>query len=202
MNKIKDIFDHTTDNVVPEMGRLLVAEPMMHDQYFSRAVVAPITIDANDGVMGLVLGNRSEHVLSDLLDDVYGGNHIPVFTGGPMSQDHLFVLHSLGTAFEKEARPLGNGLWLSANVEQAILAVETAVFPADSFRFFVGCSGWSPGQLEREIREDSWAVTEPDVLSGQNLLSTEGNRQWQYALSSFGNRYRHWLLYPRIPFSN
>lgn len=202
MNKIKDIFDHTTDNVVPEMGRLLVAEPMMRDEYFSRAVVAPVTMDDNDGVMGIVLGNRSEYVLSDFLDNVIGGDHIPVFTGGPMSHDHLFVLHTLGTAFEKEARPLGNGLWLSANVEQAILAVEAAIFPGNPFRFFIGYAGWHVGQLEREIRENTWAVTEPDTLSGQELLSTEGNRQWQYALSSFGDRYRHWLLYPRVPFSN
>lgn len=202
MEKIKDIFDHSTDNVKPEVGRLLVAEPMMTDPNFSRAVIAPITVDHTDGVMGIVLGNRSALTLSDILDTTGSAGNIPVYTGGPMGNDHLFVIHTLGQSFEAEARPLGNGLWLSSKPDHALLAAEAEIFPNESFRFFLGYAGWTPGQLEREINEDTWAVTERDVLSGKQLLSTDENAQWRYALSSFGDRYRHWNLYPRIPFSN
>lgn len=203
--KVDDIFDHTTDNRPPALGSLLVAEPFLRESYFERAVVAPVTINDTDGVMGIVLGNSTGSTLGDLMgrDEAGPAADTPVYLGGPMGDDRLFAIHTLGPTLDPEARPLGNGLWLAADIDMVITAAGINTFSPGSFRFFNGYSGWTPGQLEDEIGRHVWALTDPaNPLAGTALLAADDDRQWQYAVRALGPRYRHWLLHPRRPQAN
>ena len=37
--------------------------------------------------------------------------------------------------------------------------IATSKFNRDNVRFFVGYAGWSPKQLDEELKENSWVVT-------------------------------------------
>ncbi len=206
MKNIVDIFDHSTENRKPTPGSLLVAEPFLHESFFERAVIALVTLSDTKGCMGIVLGNRSDSTLGDLLPEE---RHLglaaecPVFIGGPMGEDRLFAIHTLGNQFDPEGHFLGNGLWLSSDIDTVIEAAGAGGADIGAFRFFNGYSGWTAGQLEEEIDNNVWALTDPDhQLDGQKLLTLDGDRQWQYAVRSLGQRHRHWLLHPRTPQSN
>lgn len=201
MTSSEGLFDHSTANDSPETGRLLVAEPFLHDEHFERSVIVPVTIDPADGVMGLVLGHKSDMTLGEIVDCVDEDCSIPVYLGGPMGQDTLFYIHKLGTDFDPDSKPLGNGLWLGSYAQSALMAACLKIFPENSFRFFLGYSGWTPGQLEREIKEDTWAMT-TDTLSADTLLTLDGDKLWNYAVRSLGERFRHWLLHPRRSYLN
>jgi len=77
---------------------------------------------------------------------------VPVFLGGPVGKNQLMF-----AAFEWEN---GNGLKLNhnVNVEEAHERVEDD--PA-SIRAFVGYAGWSAGQLEAEMKQNTWILQKP-----------------------------------------
>ena len=206
MKNIADIFDHSTENRTPVPGSLLVAEPFLHESFFERAVIALISLSDTKGYMGIVLGNESTATLGDLLPNettLGRAAKCPVYIGGPMGEDRLFAIHTLGNQFDPEGHFLGNGLWLSADIDTVIEAAGSGGADIGAFRFFNGYSGWTAGQLEEEIDNNVWALTDPEhELDGETLLSLDGNRQWQYAVRALGPRHRHWLLHPRTPQSN
>lgn len=206
MKTIADLFDHTTENRRPENGTLLVAEPFLHESYFERAVITLVDTDIEKSQMGIVLGNKSTATLGDLLPEgqkLGSAAKCPVYIGGPMGDDRLFAIHTLGKHFDPDGYYLGNGLWLAADIDLVIEGARNGGFDIGAFRFYNGYSGWSRGQLEEEISNNVWALTDSDrTLDGQLLLTLDDDRLWQYAVRSLGKRHRHWLLHPRQPQSN
>ena len=55
------------------------------------------------------------------------------------------------------------------------------------FRLFAGYAGWSPGQLENEMRRNAWLVHPATV---DLVFHTEPARLWQHILRKKGWRYR------------
>ncbi len=65
----------------------------------------------------------------------------------------------------------------------------------EDIHFFLGYSGWDAGQLEDEIKEDSWLVTDVD----ENLIMQEANNSsWADFVKKAGNRYSIWENYPEF----
>lgn len=69
----------------------------------------------------------------------------------------------------------------------------------DQLRFFAGYSGWSAGQLNDEIKENSWLVSQIDVKS---IMSLSTDNLWEQSLRSLGGRYRMWSNFPENPSMN
>jgi len=88
-------------------GFFLVSEIALGDPNFRNTVVLMITHDDN-GAFGLVVNRPSPFTLGDLVDGLDGtpAASIPVFVGGPVQQEVLFVLHSaLPDADSREGQP-------------------------------------------------------------------------------------------------
>jgi len=78
------------------------------------------------------------------------------------------------------------------------LIASGSVKPTD-INFFQGYSGWDAGQLEDEIKEDSWPVTDVD----ENLVMRDTNDiSWTDFVKKAGNRYSIWENYPENPSFN
>ena len=69
-----------------------------------------------------------------------------------------------------------------------------------SVRFFIGYSGWSPGQLDEELLKKVWAVT--DIRDSHSLLKGAEDSYWHRVVRSMGPEFRGWLYHPRNPHSN
>src|SRR5581483_9592458 len=50
------------------------------------------------------------------------------------------------------------GAYFSAEPEKLEQFVAHKEGGPEQLRFFVGCSGWGEGQLERELEEDAWMI--------------------------------------------
>ena len=66
-------------------------------------------------------------------------------------------------------------------------------------RVFAGYSGWSPGQLEAELEEDSWLVEPVDDI---DLLADPEEDIFRAALETKGGSYRILALMPDDPRQN
>ena len=70
--------------------------------------------------------------------------------------------------------------------------------PTD-IHFFLGYSGWDAGQLEDEIKDDSWLVTDVDE---NTVMRDANNVSWTDFVKKAGNRYSIWENYPENPSFN
>ena len=72
--------------------------------------------------------------------------------------------------------------------------IRTKKVDVDQIRFFTGYSGWSAGQLEEEIKENSWLVSSLDI---HNIMSLDNLDIWRESLSDLGGNYKVWANYPK-----
>ncbi len=135
-------------------GSLLVAHPNMLDPNFRRAVLLLSAHALEEGAVGVIINRPLEKEVSDLVTEAPpdGLEHVPVFFGGPVGRDRLMF-----AALEWKS---GEGLRIVHQVDLEE-AHERADKNPTSLRAFVGYAGWSAGQLEAEMRQNSWVVQKP-----------------------------------------
>lgn len=141
-------------------GKLLLSTPTLDESIFNRAVILLAQHSEEDGAFGLILNQPSDRVVGDLLSDpeVEPLAQLPVFVGGPVDQDKLSF----------------SALWVSAAGDfrylQQISAEDALVRhrqPGTLVRAFAGYSGWSAGQLEGGLKQNSWMVIDaPSIMLG------------------------------------
>lgn len=191
-----NLFRVKSSSQPPAVGGLLVTEPFMHESYFNHGVVSLIDYVPDEGATGVVMNNRTEYQLNELLEGIETRIQIPVFCGGPLGQDRLYFLHTLGSEIIANARRYAPGIYIGGDFD-AIISYVNAGYPVDgAVRFFIGYSNWAEGQLEREIRRENWAIAPPPACAS-DLLRTVGDSYWHRTVRSLGPAYRAWTLLPR-----
>lgn len=191
----EDIFNLLDPQPTPGRGSLLVAKPTVEDSCFKRSVIVLVDNDTDKGSMGLIANLNTGYVLSDVINDVPGGGEIPLYLGGPVGTNMLFLLHRLGPEAIPGSVQVSRGLWFGGDFEALRSYMATGGQVAGLVKFVMGYSGWEAGQLSSELDRHDWAV-----LKGADpveLLEQEGDGLWRWAVSSFGPKYASWLHWPR-----
>jgi putative transcriptional regulator len=185
--------------VNPQKGDLLIAEPLLNEPYFKRSVILLLDEDNNQGHIGLALNKITPVSLQDLFPDWKAGAEVPVYSGGPVEADRLFMLHTMGDRFEGSME-VSPGLYVGAKLDDIIDYINNNRYADGNIRFFLGYSGWSRGQLTSEILKNTWALNpnpgHTDVLTGAEDL------YWRREVRRLGEKYRSWLLVPSNPAFN
>jgi putative transcriptional regulator len=149
-------------------NQLLIAMPSLLDPNFSRTVALVCQHDAN-GALGIVVNRLAPLALGDVLQqlgleaDDPSIAAAPVYLGGPVQPERGFVIHD-GTDGYDSTLHIAPGLELTTS-RDILAAVATGTGPRRAL-LALGYAGWGAGQLENEIRENSWLTVEanPDVL--------------------------------------
>ncbi|MEA1878293.1 MAG: YqgE/AlgH family protein [Bacteroidota bacterium] len=196
MEKNLDFFKIEHNNVLPEKGKVLVSEPFLQDAYFKRSVIL-LTEHNEEGSLGFVLNNPIEFGAEEILKDFPSTNSL-VGIGGPVRTDTVHYLHRKGDLIPESVHVIDDLFW-GGDFESVKIAIETGELPGKDIRFFVGFSSWHPGQLDREISENSWLVTELDCDS---VMRGIGNELWEKVLMKEDRKYQMWTHYPEDPLLN
>lgn len=159
-------------------GSLLLAHPALRDPNFRRSVVL-MSVHNAEGAMGVVLnrplGKRLGEIDGAFALGALAG--VPIYSGGPVQTGQLLLV-----AWQNQV----DGFRLHFGIEPE-KAGQLAVEEGTELRAFLGYSGWSGGQLEKELKHDTWLVT--DVPS--DLLSHKQDDQlWRLVLSAMGEEWR------------
>jgi putative transcriptional regulator len=78
--------------------------------------------------------------------------------GGPVRNSNLYYLHTLGKEVE-ESIEVVPGIYMGGNFNSLKHLLMNGKVKKGQVRFFVGYSGWSPDQLNEELKTKSWFVT-------------------------------------------
>ncbi len=196
MKENLDIFKIKTNNIPPQKGRILIAEPFLPGDYFSRSVVFLVAY-SEKGAVGFILNKRIDFSLQEVFVDFpeFDAN---VFLGGPVSADSIFFIHRLGDQLPGSIHVLGDLYW-GGDFKTLKDKIQKGEIKSEDIHFFLGYSGWDAGQLEGEIKENSWLVTDVD----ENIILQDTDKAtWADFVKKAGNRYQIWENFPENPTFN
>ncbi len=196
MDQELDFFKIQHNDVLPEKGRVLVSEPFLQDAYFKRSVVL-LTEHNDDGTIGFVLNNLINLGGSEIVKD-FPNVDVKFGLGGPVSTDTLLYIHTMGDLIPESRHVLGSIFW-GGDFEAVIAMLLSGDLNKSNIRFFAGCSSWYPGQLDREISENSWLVTE---LDQSTIMAPPNDELWKKTLLKEERKYQMWTRYPEDPLLN
>lgn len=178
-------------------GRLLISEPFMMDPNFKRSVIL-LTEYSEAGAMGFILNHASEFLLGDIMPDL-SYSEIPVFIGGPVAGNTLHFVHRCPEKIEGGIE-IAEGIFWGGDFEIVKELITGYQLNADEIRFFTGYSGWTPKQLDDEIKEDSWIVA--SQLNNDTIFSQNEETLWREVVIGLGQRYAHIANFPENPALN
>ncbi len=171
-------------------GTLLLAHPAMKDPNFRRSVVLMSAHNA-EGAMGVVLNRPLGKRLGELSGDFALGPlaGVPLFAGGPVQTEQLVLA-------AWQARDDGFRMHFGIEPDKALQLLEEE---GTHVRGFLGYSGWSAGQLEKEMKQHTWVVVEvPEDL----LTQSQDEGLWRTVLGREGAEWRLLAGEPENPEAN
>jgi putative transcriptional regulator len=162
-------------------GHLLIASQGLLDPNFARTVVL-IAVHGEEGALGLIVNRESNMSLQQVWGQVSQSHCLregKVRHGGPVAGT-LMALH--------DQRPLANlvvtdDLFVATELNAMELLAASEEGQAV---FYVGHSGWGPGQLENEMADGSWLVlpATPENVFGELDPATS----WKQCIVEVGRR--------------
>jgi putative transcriptional regulator len=166
-------------------NQFLIAMPNLLDPGFFHSVTYICEHNEN-GAMGVIINQPVELTMGELMDQM--GKKAPphlrdqkmICRGGPVEVERGFALHRPLGHWESTLRITDEiGLTTSSDIIDAMAEDKC---PQD-YLITLGYAGWSAGQLEAEIRDNSWLSCEatPEIL-----FHTSPELRWEAAASLIG----------------
>ena len=179
----------TQDLVTNLSGKLLLAMPSMSDPRFARSVIFICSHDEK-GAMGLVINAPHNAIeFKNILDQLNIGSNIKIdslpddidiMEGGPVDSVRGFLLHSSDYR-QKDTIRIDDDFSVTGTIS-ALQHVAAGNGPSQKL-FMLGHAGWSAGQLENELVNDTWLVASPTL---DLVFRTDFDEMWERAMSHIG----------------
>lgn len=179
--------------VEPAPGVLLIAEPFLKDPNFMRSVVF-LCEHQQEGSFGFVLNRLYPQSLDELLQGILNMN-IPVYYGGPVQMDSIHFLHQCPEKIFGGVEVF-QGIYWGGDFETVVELLQNGELAPDKIRFFIGYSGWGDGQLDEEMKSNSWLTAK----ATRNIVFHKNNDAlWKDALDLLGEKFEPLKNYPIDP---
>ena len=130
----------------------------MNDPIFKKTVIFICEHDKH-GAMGLIINkeiNKKDVLFSNQENDkglIQVLNKNNLFIGGPVLTDRILFLHTNKNM--DESISINKEVSVSSDIDTLKSMVNTN---NQQYKLFLGHSGWSKGQLEREIENGDWLI--------------------------------------------
>ena len=172
-------------------NHFLIALPCLQGSCFEGSLTYICEHSFTKGAVGIVINKPLQAPLVSLLEnvDIVAKNSdissLPIYFGGPVQVDQGFVLHRpLGSWDSTSAVTDDIGLTTSKDILTALAT--NSIADGSSLHDFivsVGYAGWSPGQLEDEIVQNSWLSVraDPDII-----FDTSYEKRFKAAMDAIG----------------
>jgi putative transcriptional regulator len=160
---------------------LLLSMPQLQDPNFSKTVVL-LCDYGPEGAFGLVLNRPTEMPASTMVrldPPVTGANDLGLWIGGPVEPERGWIL--LAEEPPEDFKRIRDGLYLSTS--QSILRAVLEASPAPRARIIAGYAGWGPGQLDDELAQSSWLMSDVDL---DLVFDTPAGTMWEAAIRRMG----------------
>lgn len=176
-----------------QAGILLVAEPFMEDIHFRHSVVL-LCHKTADGSFGFILNKPTGIKVSDALDD-FPWEEYMLYEGGPVEKDTIHFISTRGDLIQNSKKISENVYW-GGDFDSLKLLIDTKQITPNDVKFFIGYSGWDAGQIEDEVEQKSWILTE---AKEEFVFLKDTGKIWRDVLLSLGDNFRFIANIPENP---
>jgi len=174
-----------TDSSLSLVNHFLIAMPQLNNSYFANTVIY-MWQHNSEGALGLVINLPIKMRMTDIfeqlgLTDLRMSTANPfILSGGPVETDKGFVLHDADPRWPSSLAVTEN---LSITTSRDILAAIGRGEGPQNYLIALGCSGWSAGQLEQELVQNSWFTC---PATKDIIFSTEFSKKPDMAAATLG----------------
>ncbi|RKS87357.1 putative transcriptional regulator [Orbus hercynius] len=168
-------------------NHFIIAMPTLNDALFGRSVVY-ICEHNQDGAMGIIINKPIEDltiqtVLSRLDITPYKNCaelEQPVFIGGPLAEEQGFILHSPQKGFSSSIT-ISDDVMITTSLD-VLKSIGSVEQPKDLL-LSLGYASWGDRQLEYEIAQNDWLVTQ---AKSDIIFESPIDERWRLAAQSIG----------------
>lgn len=166
-------------------GLFLIAMPELADPNFSKTVTL-ICEHTADGALGLIINRPHPLVVIEQIFKEFNmavnekTGKAPIYMGGPVQTEEIYILH--GPPFDWRGTLSITPSLAMTNTVDLLEALAVGTGPSKA-RMMMGCAGWGPGQLEQEIKENSWLTQES---SERIIFNVAAEDCWEETVRSLG----------------
>ena len=167
-------------------NQFLIAMPRMGDPNFDHTVTLICQQDEQMGAFGVTINRPIGLTLGDLFSQLdieiedESISNVSALVGGPVQPEQGFVLHDTKKSWQSTL-PITDNLAITSS-RDILLDIAQGKGP-EHFLLTLGCAGWSPGQLEYEIQENTWLTCPAD---NKIIFDLPYNKRWQGAANTLG----------------
>lgn len=179
-------------DIKPAAGKLLIAEPFLADPNFARTVVL-LCEHGENGTVGFILNRSTQLTLNDILPEVTMPD-FHIYQGGPVQLDTLHMIHR--TPEILGGNEIAKGVYWGGSYEAMQAIMEANDYDPENLKMYVGYSGWTEGQLDREMKDGSWIVT--DAIP-KLIFDTAPDQMWKEAIRLLGKDHAYLANMPLNP---
>lgn len=163
----------------------LLAMPGLSEGIFSHSITY-ICEHGESGAMGIVINQPLDLSVGEIFEHLQitparDFSDIPVMAGGPVQIDHGFVLHRDKSTSWEASLKVTEEITLTTS-RDILRAIARDKGPAEHL-IALGYAGWSAGQLEHELAENSWLSLPAD---SDIIFSTPADQRQAAAAAMLG----------------
>ncbi len=162
----------------------LVSMPQLRDPNFSKSVVL-LCQHSEVGALGVIINRplvTTGRVTVSLDPPVSTDRELQLWIGGPVEPQRSWILvGETPDDAESGGIRVADALYLSTSPHLLRRLLEPA--PPPLTRLIVGYAGWGPGQLEMELEESSWLMSDVDR---DLVFNTPAEKIWEAAIRRLG----------------
>jgi putative transcriptional regulator len=166
-------------------NQFIVAMPGLIDPNFFHTVTF-LCQHNDEGALGIVINRPIQMKLGEIFMQMNIpvtssiASDMPVFAGGPVQQEHGFVLHTKEGKWDV-SMPISDTVSLTTS-RDIIEAIALDKGPKH-YLVALGYAGWGEGQLEQEILANSWLNT---PFNKNVLFDMSIDKRWRAAAEQIG----------------
>jgi len=166
-------------------GQILISIPNMLDERFYKTVIY-MCAHSKEGSMGIIINKNIDHdnypnLLEQLgIDQPINDKKIFIRYGGPIETSRGLLLHT-DDVIQKESLQINKGIVLTSTAD-IFNDIAQGKGPKISI-LALGYTGWGAGQLENEIKQNSW-MTVP--IESSFIFDEKVSNKWDEAYKIIG----------------
>jgi putative transcriptional regulator len=169
------VIDARAEDAALANGIFLVAKPELPDPNFRETVILITQPVAGSGPLGVIVNRPLAARLSDAMP---GAGAIPesanqIYAGGPVARNRVLFLVRSREPAERSLRVLDD-VYLSGDPDLPA-KIARGELKAETYRAFVGYSGWAQRQLQAEIAAGGWYLTPADA---DTIFASDASSVW------------------------
>jgi putative transcriptional regulator len=154
----------TSSSITSLRNHFLLAMPSLSEGIFSQSITF-ICEHGESGAMGIVINQALELSVEEIFEHLEitskrDFSEVPVMAGGPVQIDHGFVLHRNCDKHWEASLHITPEITLTTS-RDILRAIANGTGPQEHV-IALGYAGWTAGQLEFELAENSWLTLPAD----------------------------------------